>query len=258
MSIPTRSLRSAVLPLALLLCVLAPGARAEVERVEVTSRSTFAGGQAFGDVGAYEKVRGRLFYAVDPENAANAPVVDLALAPKGADGKVRFSGDFVLLKPVDVRRGNRRLLYDVNNRGNLYMLRHFNDAVGSNDPASPEHAGNGFLMRQGYALLWTAWNWDVRSGHDRLQIELPIATENGAPIRQRIVAEIVNSSGREPYTSLPLALGNSRCYPALDPVDNSDAVLTVLDAPLAERTRIPLTEWRFDRSDGGALVPDPT
>ena len=87
---------------------------------------------------------------MDPASAANAPVVDLPLAPRGADGRVRFSGDFVLLKPVDLRRGNRRLLYDVNNRGNLYMLRHFNDAVGSNDPTGPEHAGNGFLMTHGF------------------------------------------------------------------------------------------------------------
>ena len=89
MSIPTRALRSAALPITLLLGVLAPVARAEVERIEITSRSTLAGGQAFGDVGAYEKIRGRLFYAVDPANPANAPVVDLALAPRGEDGKVR-------------------------------------------------------------------------------------------------------------------------------------------------------------------------
>ena len=33
-------------------------------------------------------------------NAGGARI-DLALAPPGADGRVRFSGDFVLLKPVD-------------------------------------------------------------------------------------------------------------------------------------------------------------
>jgi hypothetical protein len=145
-------------------------ASAEVERIEIT----------------------------DPGNSANAPIVDLDLAPRGSDGKVRFQGDFILLKPADLSKGNRRLLYDVNNRGNLYMLRHFNDAMGSNDPSTAEHAGNGFLMRQGYFLLWTAWNWDVRSGHDKLQIELPVATQNGQPIRQRIAAEIVNSFGRDP------------------------------------------------------------
>jgi hypothetical protein len=231
---------------------------AEVERVEITARSVFAGGASFGAVGPYETIRGRLFYAVDPALPANARIVDLALAPRGSDGRVRFQGDFLLLKPVDLRRGNRRLLYDVNNRGNILALAAFDDAPRTNDPRSLEDAGNGFLMKRGYSVLWTAWNWDVRPGEGRLQIELPIATEGGAPIRQRIAAEMVNSYGESPEPSMPLAWGDSRCYPALDPADNSDAVLTVRDSPRGERTRIPNGEWSFARVDHGARVPDPT
>jgi len=242
----------------LALTLITGAASAEVERIEITSRSVFADGRIFGEVGAYEKIRGRLFYAVDPENTANGPIVDLELAPRGADGKVRFQGDFILLKPVDLEHGNRRLLYDVNNRGNLYMLRHFNDAMGSNNPSSPEHAGNGFLMEQGYSLLWSAWNWDVRDGYGRLQIELPVATQGGQPIRQRIAAEIVNSFGRGPLPSMQLAWGGSRCYPALDPSDNSDAVLTVRPAPDAERVLIPKDSWSFSRLEDGVAIPDPT
>ena len=43
-------------------------------------------------------------------------------------------------------------------------------------------------MEEGYSLLWTACNWDVLDGFDLLQIELPIATMDGEPIRQRIAA----------------------------------------------------------------------
>jgi hypothetical protein len=240
-------------------CALVPiVALAEVERIEIARRSLIADGQSFGNSGPYEKIRGELFYAVDPENVANNPIVDLPLAPRGADGKVRFRGEFLLLKPVDLTRGNGRLLYDVNNRGNLYMLRHFNDAAGSNDPSSGSHMGNGFLMRQGYALLWTAWNWDVISGNDRLQIELPIATDHDKPIRQKIAAEMVNTFGRGPLQSMPLAWGNSRCYPALDAGDNSGASLTVRDAPRGHRTAIPNTRWRFARVVDNVVVPDPT
>jgi hypothetical protein len=231
---------------------------AEVERVEITSREIFAGGAAFGETGAYEKIRGQLFYAVDPDHPANAAVVDLELAPRGSDGMVRFRGDFLLLKPVDLEKGNGRLLYDVNNRGNLYMLRHINGGTRTNDPSSIEDAGNGFLMEQGYALLWSAWNWDVREGDHRLQIDLPVATADGEPIGQRIAAEIVNSFSLEPEPSMSLAWGNSRCYPALDPGDNSDAVLTVRDAPRAERTRIANDRWRFARVENGVVISDPT
>ncbi len=254
----TRSFRVCVLPAFLILTLFAATAAAEVERVEITSRETFAGGMAFGETGAYEKIRGTLFYAVDPANPANAAIVDIELAPRGADGMVRFQGDFLLLKPVDLSRGNGRLLYDVNNRGNLYMLRHINGGTRTNDPSTAEDAGNGFLMEEGYSLLWSAWNWDVVAGDDRLQIELPIATEGGEPIRQRIAAEIVVSFGREPESSMPLAWGSSRCYPALNPNDNSGAVLTVRDAPMAQRRTIPNNQWSFSRVENGVRAPDPT
>jgi len=249
---------SVVFVTVVLLTLVAVSVSAEVERVEITSREVFAGGMIFGETGAYEKIRGRLFYAVDPGNEANSAVVDLDLAPVGADGKVHFQGDFILLKPVDLSRGNQRLLYDVNNRGNLYMLRHINGGARTNDPSTAEDAGNGFLMEQGYSLLWSAWNWDVRSGNHRLQIELPIATDGGEPIRQRIAAEIVNSFGLEPAPSMPLAWGISRCYPALDPEDNSAAVLTVRDAPDADREPISNDRWSYTRVESGVQVPDPT
>jgi hypothetical protein len=230
----------------------------EVERIEITSRSLFADGLIYGDVGAYEKIRGELFYAVDPENPANAKIVDLELARRGEDGLVRFRGDFILLKPVDLAKGNGRLLYDVNNRGTLVMLRHINGGRRTNDPSSAADNGNGFLMRQGYSLLWTAWNWDVRDGDHRLQIELPIATDDGQPIRQRIVAEIVNSYGTTALESSALAWGNSRCYPALDANDNSDAVLTMRSAPDGARVPVPKDQWSFARAENGVRVPDPS
>lgn len=236
----------------------APVVVAEVERIEITSREVFADGAEFGATGAYEKIRGRLFYAVDPADPANAAIVDLGLAPRGADGKVRFVGDFLLLKPVALDKGNGRLLYDVNNRGNLYVLRHVNGGSRTNDPSTLDDAGDGFLMEQGYSILWSGWNWDVASGDHRLQIDLPIATEDGRPIRQRIAAEIVNSFSTRPLASMPLAWGNSRCYPAIDPEDNSSAVLTVRDAPAGPRHRIPNEQWSFSRWEDGVSIPDPT
>jgi hypothetical protein len=225
---------------------------AEVVRVEVLRRESFAGGTSFGDVGPYEKLVGRLHYRVDPKNPANARIVDLKFAPTDAQGQVHFVGDFILLKPVDLSKGNHRLLYEVNNRGGLAMLARFNLAVGSNDPSGPEHAGNGFLMRQGYSLLWSAWNWDVTSGGGRLQIELPVATDRGAPITGRVVSEIVVD---RPSHSEPLAWGNSRCYPVANP-DAGDSVLTVRDEQRGARLAIPRAQWRFARDEGGKAVPD--
>lgn len=229
---------------------------AEVTRIEITSRQIFADGESFGSTGPYEKIRGKLFYAVDPDHPANLAVVDLKLAPRNTDGRVEFVGDFFLLKPLDLSRGNHRILYDVNNRGNLVMM-NMNDARSGNDPSTAQHAGNGFLMRQGYSLLWSAWNWDVRTGRNRLQIELPIATMDGKPIRQKIAAEIVLSFNRQPVKSQPLAWGGSRCYTPVDMAD-PEAILTVRDSPRGERTIIPREQWQFARFENGHVCPDPT
>ena len=91
---------------ACLAAFVATGAHAEVARLEIVSRATFAGGVEFGAVGAYEKLTGRLHYVVEPENPANARIVDLKLAPRNANGEVEFVGDFILLKPVDPGKGN--------------------------------------------------------------------------------------------------------------------------------------------------------
>ena len=50
-------------------------------RIEILDVAPFAGGHAFGEVGPYERVLGRLHYAVSPTAPANAAVVDLDRPP---------------------------------------------------------------------------------------------------------------------------------------------------------------------------------
>src|SRR5262245_16073447 len=141
--------------------VLAAPASAEVVRIEVQSRADLAAGQAFGTVGAYEKLAGKIFFAVDPTLPANRIVADIDRAPRNAAGKVECSADFFLIKPKAMRRGNGAVLYEVSNRGGKGMLGFFNHATGSLDPGSAAEIGDGFLMRQGFTLLWVGWQFDV-------------------------------------------------------------------------------------------------
>src|SRR4051812_34417855 len=128
------------------------GADARVVRIEINKQEPFAAGQAFGSAGAYEKVLGRFHGELDPNNPLNAVIVDLDKAPRNARGMVEYSADFYILKPIDASKGNGALFYELANRGNKGILARFNDAAGSNDPSTAQHAGNGFLMRQGYTL----------------------------------------------------------------------------------------------------------
>ena len=97
-------------------------------RLVIDRRAPFADGQTFGDAGGYELLSGRVDFAVDPAAAEFSAVVDLEHAPRNADGLVEYSADVYMLKPLDLERGNGRIFYDVNNRGNLRCLQFFNDA----------------------------------------------------------------------------------------------------------------------------------
>ena len=165
-------MKSRLLVVFILSLHLGPFAPAEVVRVEILERRPFADGHEFGPAGAYEKIAGRLHCEVDPADAAQAPIADIQLAPRNERGRVEFRTDFFLLKPVDARRGNGRLLYDVNNRGNKLALWTFNEARGNN-PTTPADAGNGFLMRNGWSVLWCGWSGEVAPGENRLVAELP-------------------------------------------------------------------------------------
>ena len=135
-------------------------ARAAVERVEIVERTPFAAGVRFGAAGSYEKIRGIAHFALDPLARANARIVDLDKAPRDARGRVTFQSEFVLLRPVRAR--DSTLLYDVNNRGGIAILGQLNGrSPANNDPSSAADAGDGFLMRHGFALLFSAWTWDV-------------------------------------------------------------------------------------------------
>ena len=66
-------------------CLLAPAAsRADVTRVDVQRREDVLGGKSFGSVGPYEKIVGKVYFAVDPNNPHNKIIVDLDKAPKNA------------------------------------------------------------------------------------------------------------------------------------------------------------------------------
>src|SRR5262249_59709064 len=97
---------------------------------------------------------------------------------------IEYSSDFYILKPVDTQKGNGALLYDVNNRGNKRALIQFNSAPASNDPASAEQAGNGFLMRNGFTVVWSGWIPGLPGTDNNLRIEVPRATSAAAPIEQ--------------------------------------------------------------------------
>ena len=149
---------------------------ARVVRLRIERREVILDGRAFGAAGPYEKLVGKVEFALDPLLPRNADIVDLKLAPRNGRGEVEAGADFYMLKPVDPRRGNGRLFYEVGNRGGKSLLQTFQKATGSADPTREAEFGDGSLMRQGFTLLWMGWQWDVPDRAGTMRMEMPIAT----------------------------------------------------------------------------------
>ena len=146
-----------LLPLLLLPFALS----AAVTRIEITERSPILEGRGFGKTGAYERLVGKAYFAVDPMAAANQDVVNLKLAPRNDKGLVEFYAGFVLFSPRDPAKGNGTILFEVSNRGRKGLVSVFNRGAGSYDPRTAAEIGDGLLFEQGFLLAWIGWQFDV-------------------------------------------------------------------------------------------------
>jgi hypothetical protein len=157
-------------------------AHPEVLRVEVETRQDVLDGQPFGSVGAYEKLTGKIYFALAPEHPVNMRIVDLARAPRNAAGQVEAWGNFMVLQPKQPRQEQRLALLEVSNRGGKAALTYFNGARLHLNPTSPEHFGDGLLLRQGLTIIWVGWQYDVPPLPGLLRLYAPVATDHGRPI----------------------------------------------------------------------------
>ena len=151
-------------------------------------------------------------------------------------------------------------MFEVNNRGNKLALGAFNDAVAGNTEArngltSP---GDGWLMRQGYTLVWWGWQMDVKPGWNRILMPEIVAHQaDGSPVTGVVRAEMetpgpVNSMSfsrsqqvmappPDSYDGYPTAqIDNKTAFP-----DGFLPTLTVRAREQDPRVTIPATAWRF-------------
>jgi len=243
-----------VLGIVLALGLVTTSASAEVVHIDVKSRADLLSGQPFGAAGPYEKLSGRIYFAVDPTLAANRIVTDLDKAPRNASGRVEFSADFYLIKPKDMTRGNGTVLYEVSNRGGKGMVGFFNHATGSLDPATDAEMGDGFLMKQGFTLLWVGWQFDPPQRPGLVRVYPPVATDGGKPIRGLVRSDFVVTEKDFDHS---LADRDHAAYPVADPNDPAN-VLTVRDTVDGPRRIVPRDQWGFSKAVEGRAVADPT
>lgn len=243
--------RRAVVLLFLTAQWLAASAEANITALNIHSVVPFADGMAFGDVGPYERVVGIATGEIDPADLRNKIIVNIDKAPRNARGKVEYEVDFFLLRPTDPEKGNRKVLYDVTNRGRKPLLGLLMDAPAQNNPAAAQDAGNGLVFRQGYTIVWSGWDPDAPKANNGMTMTSPVATQSGTPIVRMIRDELVSDTRGAPRETFRLS------YEAAT-LDQAQAKLTVRRKEADPKMEIPTSQWAYVDSHSIRLLPEGT
>ena len=152
--------------------VLAPTVSADVSSVQILERTLLEDGRQFGDTGAYEEIIGKITFAIDPTESLNQVITNLDRAPRNNQGLVEATADLVILSPANPQDGNGVALVDISNRGRRTALAFNRGGTGP--------YGDGFLMSQGYTIIWIGWEFDVEATQGAIRIEVP--SVDGFPV----------------------------------------------------------------------------
>lgn len=234
--------------------------RARVTEINITKKdSPIFGGVEFDKAGKYERLEGVMKCEVDPKHPLNTVIVNIDRAPKNARGLVEYDVDFVIIKPVDMNKGNGKILFDTPNRGRMITLGTFNNAP--NLPtglSTAESAGNGFLMKEGYTIVSAGWQVTYpKEGINQYLIGLgsrvpaaPGMLMARLPVAKNADGTPVTGKSREEYYDPPFNIPGKDnvfvkylTYPAAT-LDRTQATLT-MRAHERDSNRVPVADWEY-------------
>jgi len=216
--------------------LLASTASAEVVRIDVRRRD---------DAGTHERIIARVHFAADPELPANRAIVDLARAPRNADGLVEYSSDLLFFQPKASTRARGAVFLEVVNRGRDQSLGLMSAAVQRDLNPESWNLGDRFVLERGFAAAFLGWQFDVTPAQG-LTFKAPVADVEG-----QVRASLVSAEDDPRGTAFALP------YCAADSA--------AADASVTFRTRVedagdalPRAAWRFERGGCVVVVAGPT
>jgi Alpha/beta hydrolase domain len=225
---------------------------ARVVKFVVQQQSSYLSGASWGDAGPYELLQGTAYFQVNPRDPHDAVIVDLANAPRDAQGMVDSSTPFFILKPANPQLGNHKIFYAVNNRGN--SLEGLLTATTADQVAVTDA---GYAMTQGYTIVDAGWEGDVVPTSTNLVANLPRAYQpNGSPIIGPMRYEYYDRAAGSYTTNLEGTAG-FLSYETAD-TNTAHATFTVSDSEYGPKTLISPDRWAFGTCPTGqaSLAPD--
>jgi hypothetical protein len=212
-----------------------------IRRIVITKRHAAFGGTSFGSAGPYEMLVGTAYGELDPKAPMNSGIVNLQYAPVNDRGHVEYSVDITILKPIDIDKGNGRLIYDVLNRGHEKALSDLNlskfSSIGPDEVSDPATA---YIMKRGYTVAWSGWEAEDSAETSRPGLQkakFPVAMRDGKPIVGMSHEELMTFPAGPSFTK-------KLTYPAAN-LDTSAATLTVREHLNDPRKTIPSSDWSY-------------
>jgi hypothetical protein len=211
-------------------------APARITRIVIERRESPAyRGQAFGEAGPYEWLRGRAYGELDPKAPLNAIITDLEFAPRNARGLVEYSATFTLAKPVDLSKASGVLFYDVANRGRIALAASSTDAGALAD-----------LFKRGHVVLSSGWQGDVVTRDGIESITIPIAKNpDGSSITGPVLVRLSDMPRNTNTLQVMRGLGNNFPSPEPASLDTAKATLTRRTSEGSAMVPIRSTDWAF-------------
>ena len=177
--------------------IVAADASAQVTRIEfqVVESSAF-GGESFGSIGQYERIRGVAYGEVDPNDVRHREIVNLDKAPLNARGRVEYSTMVEIHRPIDLERWNKAIYHIVPNRGRA-------------------SAGDAVFREMGFAIVQVGWQGDLTVTDTNIVPVLPIAKyPNGSSVVGPAVEEFIFND-EEPVSEVDLTYATAAFVPAM-------------------------------------------
>jgi hypothetical protein len=235
-------------PRSVWLCIalLSPAlvAPARVTRIDIERREAMPLTGLPGTAAPYERLTGRFFGELDPDNPQNAIVNDLRLAPRNARGKVEYSATFTLLKPTDSAAASGVFWYEVPNRGNSPL----NYRV----PVDSINAGD--------ILLSSGWQGDLAARPGLETISVPVARNtDGTAITGPVLARLSDLPPGSSTASLVTGYAGLH-YQRPATLDTTRALLTKQFSDDGALIPISPRDWAFATCEKAPFPgePDPT
>ena len=227
-----------------------------IKSIEIKENNLLENGKNFGQVGQYREIIGIAKFILDPNDEYNKKITDLNNLSTNSDGHVEFSSDIHIMLPADMSKSNKKIIYDVNNRGNKVMLSQFNSAsrgVMVAGVAPDDDLGNEFLMIQGYTLVWCGWSHDAPPVNGKLRLFSSEISNQGESIKGKIYSQFQTIKDVE---QIMLSDRMHTPYPAFD-TNERDAILSYKKYPDEDAIVIPRNKWRFAWNDGNEIIDNP-